>query len=88
MMTSIAVSVSEFKAHCLDFINKVEEGGSSLNLTRHGKVVARLIPSSAPALHDTPPWLRLRGCGALLAEAEESVLDATAFDAVNEGTGE
>ncbi len=87
-MTHIAVSVSEFKAHCLDLIHKVEEGGNSLDLTRHGKVVARLIPSSGPTPRDTPPWLRLRGCGALLAEAEESVLDAAAFDAVNEGTSE
>lgn len=87
-MINTAVSVSEFKARCLDLIHQVEEGGNSLDLTRHGKVVARLIPPSEPIPHDAPPWLRLRGHGALLAEAEESVLDATAFDAVNEGTGE
>lgn len=79
-MTTNAVSVSEFKAHCLDLIRRVEQDGTPVDLTRHGKVVARLVPTLATP-EGTPPWLRLRGRGSLDAPPEEGVLDADAFDA-------
>jgi antitoxin (DNA-binding transcriptional repressor) of toxin-antitoxin stability system len=80
-MTIKAVSVSEFKARCLDMIRQVERAGTAIDLVRRGKVVARLVPS-APASRGTPTWARLRGRGALEAAAEESVLDAADFDAL------
>lgn len=79
-MTTNAVSVSEFKLHCLDVIRRVEQDGAAVDLTRHGKVVARLVPTAA-APKGTPTWLRLRGHGRLRAQPEESVLDANDFDA-------
>lgn len=86
-MANIAVSVTEFKAHCLDLIRQVEEGGGSLELTRQGRIVARVVPPAAPAAQALPPWLRLRGHGTLRANAEESVLNAAAFDALNDQPG-
>lgn len=86
-MANIAISVTEFKAHCLDLIRQVEEGGGSLELTRQGRVVARVVPPAAPAAQESPPWLRLRGHGILRAHAEESVLDAATFDALNDQSG-
>jgi antitoxin (DNA-binding transcriptional repressor) of toxin-antitoxin stability system len=80
-MTIKAVSVSEFKAHCLDMIRQVERAGTAVDLVRRGKVVARLVPSAA-ASRGTPTWTRLRGRGALAAAPEESVLDAADFDAL------
>lgn len=80
-MTTKAVSVSEFKAHCLDVIRQVERAGTAVDLVRRGKVVARLVPS-APAARGTPAWLRLRGRGALAASPEESVLEAVDFEAL------
>jgi antitoxin (DNA-binding transcriptional repressor) of toxin-antitoxin stability system len=80
-MTIKAVSVSEFKARCLDMIRQVERAGTAIDLVRRGKVVARLVPS-APASRGTPTWTRLRGRGALEAAAEESVLNAADFDAL------
>lgn len=80
-MTTNAVSVTEFKAHCLDMIRQVEKAGKSVDLLRRGKVVARLVPM-ASAAQGTPAWLRLRGQGSLLAAAEESVLDENDFDAL------
>lgn len=80
-MTIKAVSVTEFKAHCLDVIRQVERAGTAVDLVRRGKVVARLVPS-APAAKGTPAWLRLRGRGALAAAPEESVLDAADFEAL------
>jgi len=82
-MTTSSVNVSRFKAHCLDMIRQVEKEGTSVDLTRHGKVVARLIPTAAADLA-TPPWLRLRGGGRLRARPEESVLDAADFEAQRE----
>jgi antitoxin (DNA-binding transcriptional repressor) of toxin-antitoxin stability system len=83
-MTIVAISVSEFKAHCLDMIRQVEQAGAAVDLTRRGKVVARLVPT-APATQGTPTWLRLRGRGRLAAQPGESVLDATDFDALRGG---
>lgn len=79
-MTTDAVSVSVFKAHCLDLIRRVEREGAPVDLTRRGKVVARLVPTAA-ATGGTPTWLRLRGHGRLHAAPGEGVLDAEAFDA-------
>lgn len=83
-MTTYAVSVSEFKAHCLDMIRQVEKAGTSVDLVRRGKVVARLVPT-AKAPSGTPTWLRLRGKGVLTASAEESVLDEREFEATLTG---
>lgn len=80
-MTTYAVSVSEFKAHCLDMIRQVEKAGSAVDLVRRGKVVARLVPTTS-APQGTPAWLRLRGRGMLTAPAEESVLDERDFEAM------
>ena len=79
-MTTTAVSVSEFKAHCLDVIRQVEQGGGPVDLTRRGKIVARLVPT-APAVQGMAPWLRLRGHGALRAQPDDSVLNAADFEA-------
>ncbi len=80
-MTTYALSVSEFKAHCLDVIRQVERAGMAVDLLRRGKVVARLVPTTS-ALRGTPAWLRLRGRGVLAASAEESVLDGSDFEAM------
>ncbi|MFA7270284.1 MAG: hypothetical protein WC073_13160 [Sterolibacterium sp.] len=79
-MTIHAVSVSKFKAHCLDMIRQVETAGEAVDLVRRGKVVARLVPTTA-ASPATPTWLRLRLRGRLGATPGESVLDADAFEA-------
>ena len=80
-MTTLAYSVTEFKAHCLDIIRQVEAGKATVDLTRHGKVVARLVP--APAVQPgIPLWLRLRGRGQLAASPEASVLANGDFSAL------
>lgn len=59
-----AISVTEFKAHCLCFIRQVEQENTTIDLARHGKVVARLVPTLQIA-QGVSPWLRLRGRGQL-----------------------
>jgi prevent-host-death family protein len=76
------ISVTQFRAHCLELIRQVESGGEVVLITRHGKPVARLTPPSTEAAKDPHPWAALRGSGVLHAEPEDSVLEAQAFDAL------
>lgn len=60
----------------------MESGGEAVEITRHGKLVARLMPPSAHSAQGPQPWTTLRGSGVLHAEPEESMLEAQAFDAL------
>jgi antitoxin (DNA-binding transcriptional repressor) of toxin-antitoxin stability system len=56
------ISVTTFKAHCLDLIRKVEERGETITIRRRGRIVARLEPATG-APSDGKPWERLRALG-------------------------
>jgi antitoxin (DNA-binding transcriptional repressor) of toxin-antitoxin stability system len=75
------ISVTRFRASCLELIRRVESGGEPVDIKRRGKVVARLAPPPAAGEAPRRPWERLRGSGELLAEPGDSVLDAGAFEA-------
>src|SRR5256886_11909360 len=53
------ISVTDFKARCLDLIRRVERTGKPLTIKRRGKTVARLEPARSldPGLK---PWEQLR----------------------------
>jgi prevent-host-death family protein len=76
------ISVTRFRAQCLELIRQVERGGEVVEITRHGKPVARLTPPADGRSEQQRPWQKLRDSGALDVEPEESVLDAGAFDAL------
>jgi antitoxin (DNA-binding transcriptional repressor) of toxin-antitoxin stability system len=75
------ISVTRFRAACLELIRRVEAGGEPVDIKRRGKVVARLAPP--PRAGDVPrrPWQRLLGSGELLAEPGESVLEEGELEA-------
>ncbi len=76
------ISVTKFKAHCLDVIRKVEKGGQPVTIRRRGKVVARLEPVRSHE-RSLRPWEKLRALGgALLAKPAESVLADEDFEAM------
>jgi antitoxin (DNA-binding transcriptional repressor) of toxin-antitoxin stability system len=75
------ISVTRFRASCLELIRRVEAGGEPVDIKRRGKVVARLAPPPRAGERPRRPWARLRGSGELLAEPGESVLDADDFEA-------
>jgi antitoxin (DNA-binding transcriptional repressor) of toxin-antitoxin stability system len=75
------ISVTQFRANCLELIRRVETGGEAIDIKRRGKVVARLAPPSPAGEAPRKPWERLRGSGQLHAAAEDSVLDAQDFEA-------
>ena len=75
------ISVTRFRASCLELIRRVETGGEPVDIKRRGKVVARLAPPPVAGEPPRRPWERLRGSGELLAEPGESVLDEGEFEA-------
>lgn len=76
------ISVTNFKAHCLDLIRKVEEGGKSITIRRRGRVVARLEPASG-ASGPGKPWEELRALGGHTdVRANESVWTDEDFEAL------
>jgi antitoxin (DNA-binding transcriptional repressor) of toxin-antitoxin stability system len=76
------ISVTDFKAHCLDLIRKVEKSGKAVTIRRRGKVVARLEPAG-PAGRGAKPWEVLQALGGeVLCEPGESVLKDSDFEAL------
>jgi prevent-host-death family protein len=53
------ISVTEFKAHCLDLIRQVEKGGEPVIIKRHGKIATRLEPPKDNE-KELKPWKRGR----------------------------
>ena len=76
------ISVTDFRAQCLELIRLVEAGGEEVQICRHGKVVARLTPPSRSSSTGTLPWRALRGSGVLQGDPADSVLEAQDFDAL------
>ena len=74
------ISVTEFKARCLELIREVEKGGEPVVIKRRGKVVARLTPPKSSE-RGLKPWEALRATGGvLLSEPSESVLRDEDFE--------
>lgn len=76
------ISVTEFKAHCLDLIRQVEESGKAITIRRRGKVVARLEPASSGS-GQGKPWEDLRALGGhTQVKANESAWADEDFEAL------
>ena len=75
------ISVTEFRASCLELIRRVEVVGEPVDIKRRGKVVARLTRPPIPGKVTPRAWEVLRGSGELKAEPEESVIDEREFEA-------
>jgi antitoxin (DNA-binding transcriptional repressor) of toxin-antitoxin stability system len=75
------ISVSEFRANCLELIRRVEAGGEAIDIKRRGRIIARLSPPPPSMESPKKPWERLRGSGELLAKPGESVLRDEDFEA-------
>ena len=77
------ISVTELKQRCLEIIRQVERTGRSVEITRRGKVVARLAPSvQGTEDFKLKPWERLRGTAECDFEPGESVLREEDFEAM------
>jgi prevent-host-death family protein len=76
------ISVTDFKARCLELIRKVEKSGTPVTIKRRGKTVARLEPARGPQ-GDLKPWEQLRALGGEVDAAPgESLLNDKDFEAM------
>ncbi len=76
------ISVTNFKARCLDLIRQVEESGKAITIRRRGHVVARLEPAGGGS-GEGKPWEELRALGGRTeVKANESVWADKDFEAL------
>jgi prevent-host-death family protein len=66
----MTITATEFKARCLALLDEVQEKGSELVISKHGRPVARLVPTVT-----VKPWLALRGKGRFTGDAFAPVVD-------------
>lgn len=75
LFSIMTISITEFKAKCLELLRGLEINGQPITIVRHKTPVAVIYPASAVA-PVVPPWERLRGTvSAYLGTPEESVWD-------------
>ncbi len=41
------LSVTDLKAHCTEALREVEKSGEALRITRHGRVIALIVPATS-----------------------------------------
>ncbi|HTY50475.1 MAG TPA: hypothetical protein VMB48_12375 [Steroidobacteraceae bacterium] len=76
------ISVTDFKARCLDVIRTVEKSGNSVTIRRRGRIVARLEPARDTGTQ-VRPWETLRALGGSVRIApEESVVRERDFESL------
>jgi len=51
----IEIAISEFKAKCLALLEQVRRTRQPIRITRHGKIVAEVIPPTA--VQDRAAWI-------------------------------
>lgn len=66
----MTISVTELKARLLEIVREVEREGKPVDVERHGKVVARIVPAATTRVR---PWEALRGSAVFHGDPEESV---------------
>jgi antitoxin (DNA-binding transcriptional repressor) of toxin-antitoxin stability system len=77
------ISVTDFKHRCLQVVRRVERTRQGVAITRRGKVVAHLEPSSREGGNAETPWERLRALGGSLRAAPgASVVSDEDFEAL------
>lgn len=67
-----SVPASEFKAKCLELIDRVRETAEPITITKRGRIVARLVPAGD---EDDRPWERLRGTASWVGDPFAPVID-------------
>jgi prevent-host-death family protein len=73
------INAAEFKAKCLAILDRVQQDGQAVTITKRGRVVARLVPAV-----DEPerPWERLRGKARWTGDPFAPVVNEAEVDAL------
>jgi len=76
------VKISEFKAKCLDILDRVARTGETLVITRRGRPLARVLPVSGSTGDD---WLgSLKGTARAMDDLIEPAVDPEDWEAIAE----
>ncbi len=75
-----SVAVTEFKARCLSLLEDVARSGQPLVVTKHGKPLARVVPTSNSPMKY--PQETLRGTVRILRDLIAPVIRPTDWNAV------
>ncbi len=76
------VKISEFKAKCLDILDRVARTGETLVITRRGIPLARVLPVSSAADDD---WIgSLKGSATAMDDLIEPAVDTEEWEACRE----
>lgn len=74
------VTISEFKAKCLALLDAVQKTNKPLRVTRYGKPVADIVPSTAPK--NDGSWIgSMKGTGMILGDVVSPVSDESDWTA-------
>lgn len=73
------IACSEFKAKCLELLDRVNRTGEPIVVTKRGKPVAKVMGFS-PA----KPWLSLRGKGRFHGDAISPVIEESEIQALRD----
>lgn len=76
------ISVSEFKATCLEILREIQKTGRSIRITKRGQPVAELRPASATAARS--PVGVMRGRGRILGDIVSPIGAAEDWEAVGD----
>jgi len=76
------ISISEFKAKCLGLIEQVHKTRQPLRITRHGRVVAELIPAGPDQKRKFLG--RMAGTGKIVGDIVSPIIDLDEFEAYRE----
>jgi prevent-host-death family protein len=68
------VSATEFKARCLQLMDRVAEFGEEIVITKRGKAVARLVPVSGARREGS--FGAMRGTARVLGDIVEPIAEA------------
>jgi len=77
-----AIKISEFKARCLEILDRVARTGETLVITRRGQALARILPISQSPEGD---WLGgLKGTAHAMDDLIEPAVDLEEWGAASE----
>jgi len=76
MMT---ITVTEFKAKCLAYLDQLSRSGETITVTRRGHPLATVLPATASPEHEEKHWLKLRGKAVIHADIIAPVLPDSGY---------
>ena len=75
------LAISKFKATCLSVLDEVSKTNEPVNITKHGKTIAQVVPAPAPAKKGH--WFgSFVGTGTIVGDIVSPVFEESDFDAL------